>query len=84
MKQNEEGRPVPQKETPSLLQTYEKQIQKEIRVLIAEKGLSQKKVAYAMEKAGIKETPKGLSAKIGTGTFSAAYYLALKAVINSL
>jgi len=44
----------------------------------------QKTVAYALEKRGINETAKGLSAKLATGKFSAAYYLAIKDVIQSL
>jgi hypothetical protein len=37
-----------------------------------------------LEKRGIRESEKGLSAKIAAGTFSAAYYLAISEVIDSL
>lgn len=72
------------KATSPLLTEYEERVKTEIRVLLAQKNLSQKTVAYALESAGIRETSKGLSAKLNSGTFSAAYYLALKDVIGSL
>ena len=72
------------KATSPLLAEYEEKIRTEIRVLLAQKNLSQKTVAYALETAGIRESSKGLSAKLNRGAFSAAYYLALKDVIGSL
>ncbi|WP_414648065.1 DUF6471 domain-containing protein [Castellaniella sp.] len=36
------------------------------------------------EKREIRESEKGLSAKMAKGTFSAAYLLAIRKVINSL
>jgi predicted XRE-type DNA-binding protein len=72
------------KTTSPLLAEYEERVKTEIRVLLAQKNLSQKTVAYALERAGIKESSKGLSAKLSSGKFSAAHYLALKDVIGSL
>lgn len=72
------------KATSPLLAEYEEKIRTEIRVLLVQKNLSQKTVAYALETAGIRESPKGLSAKLNSGTFSAAYYLAIKDVIDGL
>lgn len=72
------------KATSPLLAEYEEKVRTEIRVLLAQKNLSQKTVAYALETAGIRESSKGLSAKLNSGTFSAAYYLALKDVIDRL
>lgn len=72
------------KATSPLLAEYEEKVRTEIRVLLAQKNLSQKTVAYALETAGIRESSKGLSAKLNSGTFSAAYYLAIKDVIDGL
>ena len=72
------------KEESSLLRAYEERIKTEMRVLLAAKNLSQKEVARALEMAGIKESPKGLSSKMNAGTCSAAYFLAFKDVLNSL
>lgn len=84
MKSDEiEAKPVGKEASP-LLKAYEERIKKEMRVILAEKDVSQKQVAYALETAGIKESPKGLSAKLNSGTFSAAYYLALKDVLAAL
>jgi hypothetical protein len=66
------------------LARYEEAVSRELRVLLAGKNVSQKTVAHALGSMGIRETPKGLSAKLNAGTFSAAYYLALKDVINAL
>lgn len=66
------------------LQAYEQRVSQELRVLMAQKNLAQKAVARALERMGINETAKGLSAKLAAGTFSAAYYLAVKDVIKSL
>lgn len=66
------------------LARYEEEVRRELRVLIAEKDLLQKEVAAGLEKLGIPETTKGLSAKLRAGTYSAAYYLALKEAIKRL
>lgn len=66
------------------LQDYEQLASQELRVLMAQKNLAQKAVARALEGVGINETAKGLSAKLAAGTFSAAYYLAVREVIKSL
>lgn len=66
------------------LRTYEEAVRRELRVLMAEKNLAQKTVVHALERAGIRETTKGLSAKLNAGTFSAAYYLAIKDAIKML
>jgi|GEM_PF-4327331 len=66
------------------LRKYEALVSQNLRVRMAEKNLSQKAVARALEKLGINETAKGLSAKMAAGTFSAAYYLAVIEVIESL
>jgi hypothetical protein len=67
-----------------LLKSYEERISTEMRVLLAAKNLSQKEVAFALEKAGIKESAKGLSSKINAGTCSAAYFLAFKDIVDSM
>lgn len=72
------------KEESSLLRVYEEKIKAEMRILLAAKNLSQKQVARALEMAGVKESPKGLSSKMNAGTCSAAYFLAFKDVVNSL
>lgn len=79
------GRPpgITKDESP-LLRVYEEKIKTEMGVLLAAKRLSQKEVARALEKAGIKESAKGLSSKINAGTCSAAYYLAFKDIINEM
>ena len=79
------GRPpgVTKEESP-LLRDYEEKIKTEMRVILAEKRLSQKEVARALEKAGIKESPKGLSSKMNAGTCSAAYYLAFKDIVDAM
>lgn len=66
------------------LQEYEELVSRELRILMADKNLSQKAVARALEKMGIFETAKGLSAKLSAGTFSAAYYVAVLEAIESL
>lgn len=66
------------------LREYEALVSRELRILMADKNLSQKAVARALEKMGISETAKGLSAKLAAGTFSAAYYVAVLEVIESL
>ncbi|MGG5150968.1 DUF6471 domain-containing protein [Alcaligenes aquatilis] len=66
------------------LQDYEQLASQELRVLMAQKNLAQKAVARALAGVGINETAKGLSAKLTAGTFSAAYYLAVREVIKSL
>lgn len=72
-----------EEESPGLA-LYEEVLRRELRVLIAEKNLAQKTVAHALGKVGVRETAKGLSAKLNAGTFSAAYYLAIKDVIKAL
>lgn len=72
-----------EEESPGLT-PYEESVRRELRVLIAEKNLAQKTIAHALGQAGIRETAKGLSAKLNAGTFSAAYYLAIKDVIKAL
>lgn len=79
------GRPsgVTKAESP-LLRGYEEKVRTQMRVLLAEKNISQKEAARALEKAGVKETPKGLSSKLNAGTCSAAYYLAFIDTVNSM
>jgi hypothetical protein len=79
------GRPVGvTKEESPLLKAYEEKIKMEMRVMLAAKNLSQKEVAWALERAGIKESAKGLSSKMNAGTCSAAYFLAFKDVVDSI
>jgi hypothetical protein len=66
------------------LRVYEKKASYQLRMLIAQKNLRLKVVSAALEKRGIRESEKGLSAKIAQGTFSAAYFLAIREVIDSL
>lgn len=66
------------------LKTYEDMVAKELRVLIAEKRLRLKAISRELERSGIRESEKGLSGKLAAGTFSAAYYLAIKEVIAKL
>ena len=66
------------------LKPYEDQVARELRVLIAEKGLRLKAISNALEDLDIRESEKGLSAKIAAGTFSAAYFAAIKKVISAL
>lgn len=66
------------------LARYEEAVSRELRVLLAEKNVSQKTVAHALGRMGIRETPKGLSAKLSAGTFSAAYYIAFKELLKTL
>lgn len=82
--ESKRGRPVGTYKDTAVLKPFEEQIKTEIRVLIATKDVNLKKVAYAMTKAGIEESAKGLSAKLKAGTFSAAYYLALKETISKM
>lgn len=69
---------------PAGLLRYEKAASRELRVLMASKNLPQKVVAAKLEELGICETAKGLSAKLNAGTFTAAYYLAIKKAIDEL
>jgi len=77
------GRKPAQRKSAELLR-YEKAVSRELRVLMASKKLPLKVVAGELEKMGIRETDKGLSAKLKKGTFSAAYYLAIKDAIDAL
>lgn len=84
MKTSKGRPPGTTKDESPLLRAYEEKIKTEMGVLLAGKRLSQKEVARALEKAGIKESAKGLSSKINAGTCSAAYYLAFKDIINTM
>lgn len=66
------------------LRAYEKKASYLLRVLIAKKNLRLKVISAELGKRGIRESEKGLSAKIAKGTFSAAYFLAIREVIDSL
>lgn len=66
------------------LRVYEKKVATVLRLLIAQKNLRLKVISAELERRGIRESEKGLSAKIAAGTFSAAYYVAIKEVIDSL
>ena len=84
MKSTSSGPEETKMNEPPLLKKYEARVSTELRVLLATKNVTQKQVARALENAGIKETPKGLSAKIKAGTCSAAYYLAIKDIVESI
>ena len=66
------------------LKAYEDMVAKELRMLIAEKRLRLKVIRNELERLGIRESEKGLSGKLAAGTFSAAYYVAIKEVIAKL
>lgn len=72
------------KEKSHALHGYEEKVRRELRVLIAQKNLRLKAISFALEARGIRESEKGLSAKLAAGTFSAAYYIAIKEVIEEL
>lgn len=69
---------------PIGLAPFERLVSKRLRIRLAELNLPQKTIAAELEKLGIPETAKGLSAKIKAGTFSAAYYEAVQEVITTL
>ncbi|WP_288108597.1 DUF6471 domain-containing protein [Limnobacter sp.] len=66
------------------LKAFEERVAEEIRMLIAKKIIRLKVISHGLEQLGIRESEKGLSAKLKAGTFSAAYYVAIKQVIENL
>ncbi len=70
-------------ESPGLTK-YENAASKELRINLAEHNIPNKLVAAGLETKGIKETEKGLSAKMVAGTFSLAYYLAVREVLQEM
>jgi hypothetical protein len=65
------------------LKKYERKVARTLWKMIMAKDLRLKIVSAELEKLGIRESEKGLSAKLAKGTFSAAYFFALKEVIDS-
>ena len=66
------------------LEKYEREVAGFLRVLIAEKNLRLKTISDELVERGIRESEKGLSAKLSKGTFSAAYLFAVQEVIEGL
>lgn len=65
------------------LEEYRTRASNELRALLRQKRWPQKTLAIVLTERGIPETDRGLSAKLRRGTFSAAYYLAVKEIIET-
>lgn len=66
------------------LKKYERKVARTLWKMIIAKDLRLKIISDELVKLGIRESEKGLSAKLAKGTFSAAYYFAVKEVIDRL
>lgn len=63
---------------------FEQKVARELRELIAGKDLPLKSVVHQLEALGVRESEKGLSAKLRAGTFTAAFYIAVKEAVAKL